>query len=149
MGAAAFLMIEFAGVPYWEIAKAATIPAILYFSGIWIMTHLEAKKQAKQKKTSKKGEIKEVRLKPFMAEGDFQVKVKKIKKFLKQGNQIRISIQFKGRELAHKNFGYDLFAKLVKELSDLVKVDQEPKFIGRRILATISPGSGQKTAIHS
>jgi TRAP transporter 4TM/12TM fusion protein len=44
MGAAAFLMIEFAGVPYWEIAKAAIIPAILYFSGIWIMTHLEAKK---------------------------------------------------------------------------------------------------------
>ena len=45
MGAAAFLMIEFAGVPYWEIAKAALIPAILYFSGIWIMTHFEAKKQ--------------------------------------------------------------------------------------------------------
>ncbi|MFC3041214.1 TRAP transporter permease [Virgibacillus xinjiangensis] len=44
MGAAAFLMIEFAGVGYWEIAKAATIPAILYFSGIWIMTHLEAKR---------------------------------------------------------------------------------------------------------
>lgn len=45
MGAAAFLMIEFAGVPYWDIAKAALIPAILYFAGIWIMTHLEAKKQ--------------------------------------------------------------------------------------------------------
>lgn len=44
MGAAAFLMVEFAGVGYWEIAKAATIPAILYFSGIWIMTHFEAKK---------------------------------------------------------------------------------------------------------
>ncbi|CDQ38194.1 MULTISPECIES: TRAP transporter permease [Virgibacillus] len=44
MGAAAFLMIEFAGVGYWEIAKAATIPAILFFSGIWIMTHLEAKR---------------------------------------------------------------------------------------------------------
>lgn len=44
MGAAAFLMIEFAGVGYWEIAKAATIPAVLYFSGIWIMTHFEAKK---------------------------------------------------------------------------------------------------------
>lgn len=44
MGAAAFLMIEFAGVGYWEIAKAATIPAILYFTGIWVMTHLEAKK---------------------------------------------------------------------------------------------------------
>ncbi|NBJ70248.1 MULTISPECIES: TRAP transporter permease [Clostridia] len=44
MGAAAFLMIEFAGVGYWEIAKAALIPAILYFSGIWIMTHLEAKR---------------------------------------------------------------------------------------------------------
>ena len=44
MGAAAFLMVEFAGVPYWDIAKAAVIPAILYFSGIWIMTHFEAKK---------------------------------------------------------------------------------------------------------
>ncbi|GFZ85852.1 C4-dicarboxylate ABC transporter [Compostibacillus humi] len=44
MGAAAFLMIEFAGVPYWDIAKAAVIPAALYFSGIWIMTHLEAKR---------------------------------------------------------------------------------------------------------
>ncbi|MEQ6376150.1 TRAP transporter permease [Bacillaceae bacterium S4-13-56] len=44
MGAAAFLMIEFAGVGYWEIAKAATIPALLYFAGIWIMTHLEAKR---------------------------------------------------------------------------------------------------------
>ena len=44
MGAAAFLMIEFAGVSYWEIAKAATIPALLYFSGIWIMTHFEAKR---------------------------------------------------------------------------------------------------------
>lgn len=44
MGAAAFLMVEFAGVPYWEIAKAAVIPAILYFTGIWIMTHFEAKK---------------------------------------------------------------------------------------------------------
>lgn len=44
MGAAAFLMVEFAGVGYWEIAKAATIPAILYFTGIWIMTHFEAKK---------------------------------------------------------------------------------------------------------
>lgn len=44
MGAAAFLMVEFAGVPYWDIAKAAVIPATLYFSGIWIMTHFEAKK---------------------------------------------------------------------------------------------------------
>ncbi|RLL41808.1 TRAP transporter permease [Oceanobacillus piezotolerans] len=44
MGAAAFLMVEFAGVPYWEIAKAAVIPAILYFTGIWIMTHFEAKR---------------------------------------------------------------------------------------------------------
>ena len=44
MGAAAFLMIEFAGVPYWDIAKAAVIPALLYFTGIWVMTHLEAKR---------------------------------------------------------------------------------------------------------
>lgn len=67
MGAAAFLMIEFAGVPYWEIAKAAIIPAILYFSGIWIMTHLEAKKTGlhglpKEEIPSKKEVIKKIHL---------------------------------------------------------------------------------------
>ncbi len=64
MGAAAFLMIEFAGVGYWEIAKAALIPAILYFSGIWIMTHLEAKKTrfiriTRKGYSSKEGSIQE------------------------------------------------------------------------------------------
>ncbi|GIO26736.1 TRAP transporter permease [Ornithinibacillus bavariensis] len=67
MGAAAFLMIEFAGVPYWEIAKAAIIPAILYFSGIWIMTHLEAKKTGlvglpKEELPSKKEVFKKIHL---------------------------------------------------------------------------------------
>ncbi|WP_010097723.1 TRAP transporter permease [Ornithinibacillus scapharcae] len=67
MGAAAFLMIEFAGVPYWEIAKAAIIPAILYFSGIWIMTHLEAKKTGlhglpKEEIPSKKEVLKKIHL---------------------------------------------------------------------------------------
>ena len=122
-----------------EIAPKAS-PPVVKIIDYKKFQYLEAKKQAKQKKTAKKGEIKEIRLKPFMAEGDFQVRVKKIKKFLKQGHQIRISIQFKGRELAHKNFGYDLFTKLTKELGDLVKVDQEPKFVGRRIQATISSG---------
>ncbi|MEC5424366.1 TRAP transporter permease [Virgibacillus sp. C22-A2] len=67
MGAAAFLMIEFAGVGYWEIAKAATIPAILYFSGIWIMTHLEAKRLGlhglpKEDIPSKKSVLKKIHL---------------------------------------------------------------------------------------
>lgn len=67
MGAAAFLMIEFAGVPYWDIAKAAVIPALLYFTGIWVMTHLEAKRLGlvglpKEELPSKKAVLKKLYL---------------------------------------------------------------------------------------
>lgn len=121
-----------------EIAPKAK-PPVVKIIDYKKFQYLESKKLAKQKRASKKGDIKEIRLKPFMADGDFQVRVRKITKFLKQGNQVRISIQFRGRELAHKNFGYELFAKLVEQLGDLVKVDQQPKFVGRRLQATISP----------
>src|SRR5699024_8641750 len=67
MGAAAFLMIEFAGVPYWDIAKAALIPALLYFTGIWVMTHFEAKRLnlvglPKEEIPNKKGVLKKLYL---------------------------------------------------------------------------------------
>src|SRR5699024_4052492 len=67
MGAAAFLMIEFAGVPYWDIAKAALIPALLYFTGIWVMTHFEAKRLnlvglPKEEIPDKKGVLKKLYL---------------------------------------------------------------------------------------
>jgi translation initiation factor IF-3 len=106
--------------------------------------YLESKKLSKQKKSTTKGELKEIRLNPFMAGADYLVRLNKIKKFLKQGSQIRISVFLKGREIEHKNFGYDIISRTVQDLNQLAKIDQQPKLIGRRIQATISPGSRQK-----
>ena len=99
----------------------------------------EAKKLSKQKKTSKKGELKEIRLTPFIADGDYQVRIKRIKEFIKDGNQVRMSVFFRGRELAYKNRGYELIYRVLKDLGETVKLDQEPKFIGRNTIATVSP----------
>lgn len=98
----------------------------------------ESKKTSKQKKSTKKTDLKEVRLKPFMAEGDYQVRLKRIKEFVNDGHQVRLSIPFHGRQLAHKEFGYQLISRIVKDLGELAKVDQQPRFVGRKAIATIS-----------
>jgi translation initiation factor IF-3 len=99
----------------------------------------ESKKQQEQQKKTKKGDLKEIRLTPFMAEGDYQVRLKRIHEFLKNGHRIRISVFYKGRQMANRQAGYDLINKLVSDLSGLAKPDQPPKFIGRKLIAYIVP----------
>jgi len=59
--------------------------------------------------------------------------------FIENQLQVRVSVPFHGRQLAHKEFGYQLIAKLLKDLGELVKVDLQPKFVGRKLITTLSP----------
>ncbi len=101
--------------------------------------YLESKKLSQQKKSAKKGDLKEIRLRPFMADGDYQVKLKRIKEFLNDGNQVRVSVYFKGRELAHKSKGYELVSRALADLGEIAKLDQPAKFAGRNVIANFSP----------
>ena len=99
----------------------------------------ENKKQQQLAKKAKTGQIKEIWLTPFMAEGDYQNRVSRVLEFIKDRHRVRLTVRFQGRQLAHKEFGYQLLSKLVTQLGSQIKVDQEPKFIGKQLSMTITP----------
>ncbi len=124
-----------------EIAPKA-VPPVVKVIDYKKFQYLEAKKLAQQKKLTKKTDTKEIRLKPFMADGDYQVRLKRIREFTTDGHQVRVTIVFHGRQLAHKEFGFQLFDRLIQDLGDQIKVDQVPKFIGRNVIGVVSPNKG-------
>ena len=109
-------------------------------------TYEQEKKRAKERKGIKKAELKEVRFTPFIAENDFNVRLKRAEKFLKNGSKLKLSVKFKGRELGKKQFGYQVLKKAVEALSPLAQVETESKFIGRRLELLLKPtrDEGQK-----
>lgn len=104
----------------------------------------EEKKQKEGQKKSKKVELKEVRLRPFIAENDYNFRIKKAEKFLKEGNKVKITVLFRGREVTKKEFGYKLLKKTIEKLSSLAEVEIEPSFSGRRLEMVLKPVKGDK-----
>lgn len=106
----------------------------------------EKKEQSAKKKTHAQ-ELKEFRLTPFIAENDLNVRIERSRTFLKRGDKVRFVVWFRGRQLAHKQFGYDILRKTVEKLSDVAVVEIEPKFRGRNLEISLKPSKtyGQKT----
>lgn len=96
----------------------------------------EAKKDRENRKNQKNVSIKEVRLRPFIGEHDFQTRKEQSKSFLKEGNQVKINVQFKGRELAKKDFGFTVMKRFLSELTD-VRVVREPHMEGKTLVAMV------------
>lgn len=90
--------------------------------------------------TSKGGqETKEIRLKPFMAENDMQVKVRQAEKFLKGGDRVKLVVKFQGREITKKEFGEKLIAQVIQNLSEVSTLVEAPKFMGKLLIAQVKP----------
>lgn len=101
----------------------------------------EAKKRQKEKKKTKKVDLKEIRLTPFIAENDLKFRLERGKEFLREGNRIKLNVFFRGREMAKKEFGYRLLEKALVQIGDLAKIEYEPKFVGRRLEILLSPNN--------
>ena len=102
----------------------------------------ERKKGASSSKVKiKKTSIKEIKFRPSTDVGDFNIKLKKIKSFINDGNKTKISVRFRGREILNSNLGLDLLNKLKEELASVSQVDQEPSIEGRQLLMVLSPKS--------
>ena len=103
--------------------------------------HIFAKKKnissskAKVKRTS----IKEIKFRPSTDVGDYNIKLKKIKSFILDGDKTKISVRFRGREILNSNLGLELLTRLRDELTDIAQVDQEPSLEGRQLLMVLSP----------
>lgn len=99
-------------------------------------------KQKKRKRMSKKTNytvVKEIRLRPKIEQHDLEIKVKRATDFLSDGHRVQLNMMFKGREMAHSEFGFVVFEKFVELLGDDVKIERPARLEGRRITALIAP----------
>lgn len=100
----------------------------------------ESKKKVQDsKKKQKVVALKEMKFKLNIGQGDFDVKLRKIKEFLENGDKVKISLWFKGREIVHSSIGMQLFDRIIAGIGDLGKTDSPPKMEGKQIISVISP----------
>lgn len=97
------------------------------------------KKQQAAKKKQKQIQVKEIKFRPGTEEGDYQVKLKNLVKFLEEGNKTKITLRFRGREMAHKELGMDLLKRIEKDLEEIALVEQFPKLEGRQMVMVMGP----------
>lgn len=121
-----------------EVASAANPPVVKLIDYKKFKYQLAKKEQA-AKSAQKKVDLKEIRLTPFMAENDFQIRLTRGREFLAEGHKVRISIKFVGRQLGHKEFGGQVMDKAIQSLADVAVVDQPGKWVGKQYIATITP----------
>ena len=103
--------------------------------------HLFEKKKSSSTSKSKvkRNTTKEIKFRPSTDVGDYNIKLKKIKSFILDGDKTKISVRFRGREILNSNMGLDLLNKVRLELQDIAQVDQEPSLEGRQLLMVLSP----------
>ena len=103
--------------------------------------HLFDKKKnlSSSKVKVKKSTTKEIKFRPSTDTGDYNIKLKKIKSFIIDGDKTKISVRFRGREILNSNLGLDLLNRVKNELEDIAQVDQEPSLEGRQLLMVLSP----------
>ena len=99
----------------------------------------EQKKKNEAKKKQKVIETKEQKLRPGTGDHDYQVKIKNAQKFLKEGNRVKFSLRFKGREMEHSNLGIDMLKRVKSDLDELIRVEMEPKIEGRQAFLVVAP----------
>lgn len=99
----------------------------------------QAKREKETRKNQKVVNVKEVRLTPSIDVGDFETKVKQAKKFIAAGDKVKVSLRFRGRELAHTEIGAPLLDKFAKNFEDVAVVDKQPKMEGKSMVMFLSP----------
>ena len=100
----------------------------------------ESKKQkAAQRKRAKRTQIKEMKFRPGTEEGDYQVKLRNLVRFLENGDKAKVTLRYRGREMAHQEIGMELLKRVEADLVELGSVEQFPKMEGRQLTMVIAP----------
>ena len=102
-----------------------------------------SKKQHTAKKKQKQVQLKEIKFRPGTEEADYQVKLRNLVKFLENGDKTKITLRFRGREMAHRDLGLKLLQRVEKDLEELASVEQYPKLEGRQMVMVLAPRKTQ------
>jgi translation initiation factor IF-3 len=132
------------GVDLVEVAPMAN-PPVVRIIDFKKFLYQEAKKKNEEKKRSKVSETKEIRLGPFMNEHDLKTMMKRGSGFLEDNDKVRLIVKYMGRQITHPEFGQQIMQKVISALSNLSKLEREPRFEGKQLIAILSPDkSGAK-----
>lgn len=102
------------------------------------------KTKAAQRKKQKQIQIKEMKFRPGTEEGDYQVKLRNLVRFLEDGDKAKVSLRFRGREVVHPEIGMNLMTRIAEDLEEYGQVESEPKFEGRQMIMVLAPKKGKK-----
>ena len=99
----------------------------------------QQKKANEARKKQKTIDVKEIKMRPSIDEHDYQVKMKNVRKFLNHGDKVKMTIRFRGREMAHQDLGLRVLTRVREELEEIIKIEQMPKSEGRLMVMVITP----------
>jgi translation initiation factor IF-3 len=99
----------------------------------------QQKKAAEARKKQKVIEIKEIKMRPTIDDHDYDTKMKQMKRFFDEGDKVKVTLRFRGREMAHQNLGMDLLNRVHRELEPVAKMEQWPKMEGRQMMMVLAP----------
>jgi translation initiation factor IF-3 len=108
--------------------------------------YAEQKRAAEAKSKQKVIEVKEIKFRPGTDDGDYNIKLRNIRRFLDDGDKCKITLRFRGREITHQDLGLALLARIRDELADSIVVEQFPKLEGRQMIMMIAPGKKKQSA---
>ncbi|MBI5906973.1 MAG: translation initiation factor IF-3 [Burkholderiales bacterium] len=128
-----------------EISPTA-VPPVCRLMDYGKFKYAEQKKAAEAKSKQKVIEVKEIKFRPGTDDGDYNIKLRNIKRFLEEGDKCKITLRFRGREITHQELGLALLARIRDELADLILVEQFPKLEGRQMVMMIAPGKKKVAA---
>ena len=98
------------------------------------------KRKNEAKKKQKTIDVKEIKLRPNIDEHDYQVKLRKIFEFLDSGDKVKVTMRYRGREMAHQQIGIDVLGRVKTDTEEMSKIELEPKLEGRQMIMVLAPG---------
>ncbi|MCC3247147.1 translation initiation factor IF-3 [Methylocystis sp. WRRC1] len=134
----ALAMADSAGLDLVEIAPNST-PPVCKILDYGRFRFAEQKKAAEARKKQKVVEVKEIKLRPGIDEHDYDVKMKAVRRFFEEGDKVKVTLRFRGREIAHQDIGYRLLTRVKAETANLAKVELEPSMEGRQMVMVLAP----------
>jgi translation initiation factor IF-3 len=134
----ALAIAQEAGLDLVEISPNAT-PPVCKLLDFGKYKFQEQKKQAEARKKQKVVEVKEVKFRPMIDDHDYDVKMRSMQRFFEEGDKVKVTLRFRGREMAHQELGTQLLNRVKDDNSKYAKIEQEPRFEGRQVVMVLAP----------
>jgi translation initiation factor IF-3 len=134
----ALTMAEEAGLDLVEVAAQA-VPPVCKILDYGKFKYAEQKRRAEARKRQKVTEVKEIKMRPNIDKNDYDVKMRNVVRFLREGDKVKVTMRFRGREMVHQEIGMNVLMRVRKDLEEVAKVEQMPQLEGRQMSMVMSP----------